>query len=368
MSTSVAKLISSKVISQNPAEFIGNPGDLWIQEDEQIIRMSDGQTPGGVTIGSGNTVPTNYPTISITSVGDSGYFGAGGGNVTYVAENTLINPVASPSVGGTGIVFISGSNTGLIVGNAVIGAQTITFDTGQPGTNYVVMAYAETKWGTIFSTPKQGTSGLCLIEGTVIALSNGLFKKIEDIEYNDKLLVWDFDNGQMSESEPLWIKKEGKAPSYNLLTFSDGTILKTFDQHRIFNKQKGKFTYPMTDETPIGTITYNQYNEEVKLTDKRYVMEPVSHYNVITNRHINMFANTILTSCRFNNLYPIKDMKFVKDNRQLRLITEFNNIPLNFFDGLRISEQLFETSEINWYVARLIKNDVNSNINENIIS
>jgi hypothetical protein len=40
----------------------------------------------------------------------------------------------------------------------------------------------------------------------------------------------------------------------------------------------------------------------------------VDYYNVITDYHINLFANGILTSCRLNNIYPIKNMKFVKSN------------------------------------------------------
>ena len=38
--------------------------------------------------------------------------------------------------------------------------------------------------------------------------------------------------------------KQKTALDYNKLVFSDGSVLKTVGQHRILNKEQGKFTYP----------------------------------------------------------------------------------------------------------------------------
>lgn len=164
-------------------------------------------------------------------------------------------------------------------------------------------------------------------------------KKIEDLNYNDKLLVWDFDHGCFTTARPLWLKKKEEAEEYNLLKFSDGSELKTIKQHRIFNKELGKFTYPMTDETPIGTTTFTEDGKEVKLVSKEVIKEHVAFYNVITYYHMNAFANGILTSCRLSNLYKIKDMKYVKDDRKLASREEYKEIPDDYFYGMRISEQ-----------------------------
>ena len=48
------------------------------------------------------------------------------------------------------------------------------------------------------------------------------------------------------------------------------------------------------------------------------IEKPVKYYNVITDKHYNIFANGILTSCRLSNLYKIEDMKYVGE----RLITD----------------------------------------------
>ena len=204
---------------------------------------------------------------------------------------------------------------------------------------------------------------ICLAEGTKIKLADGTSKNIEDITYDDELLVWDFDNGNLASSKPLWIKREEITNEYNLLKFENGSILKTISQHRIFNKELGKFTYPMTDETPVGTTTVISTGEETKLISKEVVKEEVKYYNVITNYHMNLFAEDILTSCRLSNLYEIKDMKYVKDNRILATKEEYPDIPEEFFNGLRIAEQPKEVNrgcddkhdkDLNGYVQRLI--------------
>ncbi len=194
--------------------------------------------------------------------------------------------------------------------------------------------------------------GICLAEGTSVRLSDNTYKNIEDIDYSDDLLVWDFDLGEFSSALPLWIKRKESISKYNLLKFSDGSELRTISQHRIFNKELGKFTYPMTDETPIGTTTFNSDGLEITLVSKEVIKERVNYYNVITKNHLNIFANDILTSCRYNNIYPIENMKFIKDDRPIRDMSEFN-IPEEFYYGLRVGEQTFDVKDVKKYVNRL---------------
>ena len=206
----------------------------------------------------------------------------------------------------------------------------------------------------------------CLIEGTPITLSNNSTKAIEEITYEDDLLVWDFDNGCFASAKPIWIQQERKAIEYNHLVFSDGSELNTVNQHRIFNVEKGVFTYPMTDDTPIGTTTFNDKGEFVTLVSKEVIEKEVDYYNVITDYHINLFAGSILTSCRLSNIYPIENMKYVKDNRDIIDYEEFNNIPIEYYYGLRLGEQptdinrdgavSFGDTSVEDYVKRLLAN------------
>lgn len=225
---------------------------------------------------------------------------------------------------------------------------------------YSVNLFVTNIFGTTYSNPIMKQHELCLAQGTLICTTNG-YKKIEDITYDDELLCWDFDDCCMNVSTPLWIMKEKTTNAYNLLKFSDGTELKTIKQHRIFNKEKGMFTYPMTDETPINTtsIKYVSNNkiEEVSLISKNIITEEVKYYNVITKYHINLFSNNILTSCRYNNIYPISEMKFVHNNNE-EMNYKFNdyidnNISYDYIYGLRLSEQSFDKKENIKYINNL---------------
>lgn len=168
----------------------------------------------------------------------------------------------------------------------------------------------------------------CLIEDTLITLVDGTQKPIQDITYEDELLVWDFYNGCFTAAKPNWIKIEEIAQEYNELTFSDGTILglvgngKIKDSnkagyHRIFNKQAGAFTHTGTNETPIGTVTFNHNGKEVELVSQKIIYKPTKFYNLTTDKYYNCFANSILTSCRLSNEYKIENMEYIGN----RLIT-----------------------------------------------
>jgi hypothetical protein len=81
---------------------------------------------------------------------------------------------------------------------------------------------------------------------------------------------------------------------------------------------------------------------------------------MITDYHINLFADSVLTSHRYNNIYPIEDMRFVKDNRPLRPREDFTGIPDRFYYGLRLSEQPMNLAEIHWHIAKLRALEVGS--------
>jgi hypothetical protein len=324
-----------------------------------------GNITGNYFIGNGSqltsiAVPsqTILPTIqSITAVARSaGLFGGGQGGANVTVANTI--PVTE-----YGVIITDGTTsetykTGSL--GSIPGTVALTFTTGLNSTQFTVFAYVTSNAGTYYSDAVTGTSGICLLAGTQIALSNGTHKAIEDITYTDKLLSWDFDCGCYAETTAMWIKRSETGSQYNLLTFSDGKTLRTFDQHRIFNKQAGAFTYPMTAATPVGTVTVNEHGQEITLTNKQVIQDTIEYYNVITDYHMNLFSDSVLTSCRFNNIYPITDMKFVKDSRTLRTRTEFENVPDRFFHGLRLAEQTTDIETVEWYVNRLLSVEIST--------
>lgn len=188
---------------------------------------------------------------------------------------------------------------------------------------------------------------ICLIEGTLVTLSNGTTKKIENVTYEDELSVWNFDEARLDKAKPVWMVKPFKAPRYSLIKFSNGLELGTIDDgkgHSVFNIEKGMFTHMMSENTPIGTSIYTKNGDIIQVISKEVVHEEISFYNVVTNVHMNVFTNNILTSTGLNNIYPIKDMKFTKVEVDKTNI-DLSDIPKTFITGLRLNEQSVEFKE-----------------------
>jgi kumamolisin len=222
--------------------------------------------------------------------------------------------------------------------------------------NVYARAYATNIAGTVYGASLYSTGWyICLVKGTLIHLADGSTKSIESITYSDLLAIWNFDSGILDSAKPLWIKKVQTSNQYNLIKFSDGSHLKTIVHHRIFNKESGSFTSTMDISTPIGTTTYTISGQEVTVVSKEVIEEEVEFYNIITNRHINLFANGILTSCRYNNIYPIVKMKFIKDPIPRPHIDKsaYETVPEIYYDGLRLSEQTIPVQDSIKYIERL---------------
>ena len=115
---------------------------------------------------------------------------------------------------------------------------------------------------------------------------------------------------------------------------------------------------PFCNNTPIGTTTVKSDGTEVSVVGKQVVYEAVNYYNVITGSgYMNLYANGILTSLRYNNIYPIANMQYSKDGRALRDRSEFVGIADRWIDGLRLPEQTTALEDIKKYVARLERNE-----------
>ena len=195
-----------------------------------------------------------------------------------------------------------------------------------------------------------------------------VLKKIKDITYNDLILVWNFDEGKFEWAKPLWIMEPVVYHESVVLSFDDGTILKVVGDHKIYNDDAKKFTSArFEEETPIGMHTINSEGKKIKLVGREIIRADVYAYNVITDKHINLYANGILTSRGSNNLYPIEEMKFIKEDRETFTREELKNIPDEYFYGLRLNERRIdyqgtkeETKEdIERLVNQLIKDKKN---------
>ena len=294
----------------------------------------------GVWNKDAGTLTLSNPTANVTFT-IAGVEAAAGYNVTfagrtvstdmgafvrvYDAQSATGNYTSLPSSGGTvnctsGYLYLVGNygNTGY--NDSTIAAPTVTGGVTIESIDPDTGGSSGDSW-ILFKVTGDGTVGSfhinCFIEGTQITLADGTTKAIEDITYDDELLVWNFYDGRFDTAKPTWIKVEEVAPRYNLVKFSDGREFGTVGAggekgyHRVFNKEAGAFTHIGTNATPIGTTTFADDGTNPTIVSEEIIEKPVKYYNIITDKHYNIFANGILTSCRLSNKYHIEDMKYV---------------------------------------------------------
>ena len=233
-----------------------------------------------------------------------------GYNVTVTAGQYRFDIYDGQSASGTYLGNVRGSGSITVVCTS----GYLYFSTNDPGditsvTGGVTIVNAYTVRVTGDGTVSASYS--CMIEGTQITLANGTTKAIEDVTYDDELLVWDFYNKQLSTAKPTWIMKEGITDKYLKAKFSNGSEIgfvgpgRDIGYHRIFNADKNRFTHVGNEETPIGTTTFAQDSSNPTLVSQEVVNKQVKYYNIITDKHYNLFANGILTSCKLSNMYNI---------------------------------------------------------------
>jgi hypothetical protein len=297
----------------------------------------------------------------VVTTGAVGVDGAAHCKVQFtVTSSTEVTAVGVTAIG----VSDPSKGTVTLSGSPATGSFDLVVVTNTtPGDTYILIPFATNASGTGYGAPGLGAGTTpCLVRGTLITMADMSRVAVENITYNDDILVWDFDLGEFASAKPIWIKKTQTAVVSCLLTFSDHSELRIVGEspkaHRIFNKEAGKFTYGSMPETPIGTTTFNDQGEEITLISKEWIVGEVEFYNVMTDYHMNLFANSILTSMRYNNVYPITDMKFVKDSRTLRTADDYPNVEERLYKGFRLAEQTQSVEEIETHIQWLLTLEV----------
>ena len=148
--------------------------------------------------------------------------------------------------------------------------------------------------------PQESSDSGCLVEGTEVLLKDGKTKKIEDVDYDDLVAVWNHDTGKIGYEYPIWLEKEHETTDYKVSTFSDGSTLKTTIDHAVFSLDDNEFISVNDKEkyktgTRIAKIE-NGKIKEVTLTKVEERHEKVKYYQIISARYFNTITDGFLTS------------------------------------------------------------------------
>lgn len=290
---------------------------------------------------------------------------------SYTVNTSNVSDLA---VGGDGSTAIRGaSHTITITASGSSGGQPYTapqsvtvrmdnssgnfYTYARSGTNNTVgTIYIENVTGNISVTASR--AGGCLIEGTKILLANGKYKNVEDIKYDDLVMAYSYDIGKLVATYPIYIETGAVTDKYQETTFSDGTVLKTYDYHGVYDPELKRFVSVDNPKefhvgSKIAKISKDGF-DEITVTKIETKHEPVKYYFFASTTYFNVIANDIITTdgnLALSNLYGFNDdMTWPKEirNNALKDVYSYSELsdvmPYYMYKGMRAGEGKFLTN------------------------
>ena len=164
------------------------------------------------------------------------------------------------------------------------------------------------------------SSPSCVTPDTLVTLADGTQKRIDAVTHNDKLLVWDFFNGEYAAVPAAIIFDHGFGNNTVIkLNFSDGTTVKVTNLHQFYNADLNKFVSIDAESVAqyVGHSFAKQGGKTVKLENYSISQEYVEAYGIISAQHYNIFVEGMISTDFMVEDYDLfnyfefgKDMKF----------------------------------------------------------
>lgn len=196
----------------------------------------------------------------------------------------------------------------------------------------------------------------CLLEGTKILLADGTYKNIENIGYDDLIMVYSHEIGKFVPEYPIWIEKPHTSDDYQQAIFSDGTVLNTISKHAVFSADDNRYVdVTNRKEFHVGTKIKkvikegNNYKfKDVEVKSIKTIYRKVNYYYVVSTRYYNLVSDNILTSdgrTELSNFYKFKENLLWSNRRQEAIknntfydYNKFSRVPYYLFHGLRAQD------------------------------
>ncbi len=186
------------------------------------------------------------------------------------------------------------------------GNITITYKyTGKNGKE-VTATVTHTNVGTNSYTTLEDNRSLtggssCVTPDTLVTLADGTQKRIDELTYDDKLLVWDFYTGKYVVTPIMLILNHGYAETTVIeLTFDDGTVVKAANAHAFFDSDLNDWVN-FTSENAKDYLGHNfvkvdeHSNKTVELVSVSVWTEYTEAWTVATANHYNCIAEGMLS-------------------------------------------------------------------------
>ncbi len=142
----------------------------------------------------------------------------------------------------------------------------------------------------------------CLDKGSKILMADGSYKNIEELNYQDEILVWDFFAGAYKAQKIAILVDHGEERFDVLnLNFSNGYALRIIGDHGLFDYDLNKFVYidaeNYSDYLGHRFAAYENGNVDVVVLSEAFITTKITHaYSITSAYDYNAIADGLLTS------------------------------------------------------------------------
>ena len=207
--------------------------------------------------------------------------------------------------------------------------------------------------------------GGCVTPDTLFTLADGTEKRVDELQDDDRLMIWDFDRGCLSEAGITFFHRvEEEAPVLRV-SFSDGTDVGVVMEHAFFDLTDRRFVAISSADQAPGLLGHRFAKlsggklTEVTLTGIMEDGTTDSYYSPVTEAHFNCFANGMLNISGFMaGLYNVFDLE--KDElkydaaKKAAEIKAAGEIPYEVFASVA-SRELYDRNNAGWFSVPIAK-------------
>ena len=266
-------------------------------------------SPTSATVDTGSSVTLPTPSRSNytfngwytaesggTKIGDAGASYTPAANITLYAQWTRIQYTVTydangGSVSPTSATVDAGESTTLPTPNRSNYTFNGWYTAASGGTEIgdAGASYTPTADITLYAQ----WSRSCVTGDTLVTLADGTQKRIDQVRFDDKILVWDFDKGEYTFANASIIENHGyESNDVIKLEFEDGTTVKVVNLHGFFDASLNKWVDIDADNVfdfighSFTKVNGGSYNT-VKLVSATVTREYVEAWSILTAYHYN---------------------------------------------------------------------------------
>lgn len=139
--------------------------------------------------------------------------------------------------------------------------------------------------------------GGCLIQGTLITLSDDTTRAIENIEVGDivKSMVYSSETSGFTETTGTVVDLQ-QVEAAVVFSLNEGLITVSEDHKNIVKQAiSGNIVVTETEFVSVGDKLFDINGAEIEITSKDEIETPQTVYNIVVDNTHSFFANNILT-------------------------------------------------------------------------